>query len=127
MRTFRNELKKLGADGRRSLVQEARLSGDWPGGGYVNRHQMKHAPSLTPDEYQAWAQSVKNRPGVEVYAYIHGIHLARGLAFVDHDENTIVWFSLDENQNVSAFHPDEGTRAFLANKPEYERLKETEL
>lgn len=127
MKEFTVELDSMGKEGRQALVQGARLSDRWRSDGDVLAHQRKHAPNLGQDEYRAWAQTVKNRAGVEVYAYIHSIKLTRGVAFVDHDENTVVWFSLEEGRNLSVFHPDEGTRRFIDNKPEYKRLKETEL
>lgn len=127
MKAFDAELENLGVDGRRGLVQGARLSEKWPFDSYVKWHARKHGEGRTPEQYTAWAQAVKNRAGTEVYAYIHSIKLARGLAFVDHRENTVVWFSVEEDQNASVFHPEEGTSQFLASKPEYRRLRETEL
>ena len=107
-------------------MQHARLSDAWPNERYVRWHARKHGEGRSGDQYVAWAQAIKNRPGTEVYAYVHS-DMTCGFAFINRREDAVVWFSLDEDQNMSVFHPDEGVSRFLDRKTTYWRLRETEL
>jgi hypothetical protein len=126
---FRETLDELGEAGRIDLVERARQTATWPGGTWLARHWDKHRRgSQSEREYAAWVEATKNKPGVEVYAFVHMTTRRRGLAFVDHRDGAVIWFDVERMCNVSGFTPTEGTRRFLAGKDhDYWRLKETEL
>jgi hypothetical protein len=129
VREYRAYLDKLTPEARADFVDAARRNEDWPDKAFLVSHANKWGEGKRADAYADWAYLIKNRPGVRVYAYIHPVHLNRGLAFVDMDEGWIVQFDADLNQNFECFRPPKGIRPWVADKEAlgtHWRLKETE-
>jgi hypothetical protein len=127
---FAEELEGLGAEGRMELVNAARRAGGWPSKEYLAGHAKKWGEGRRPEQYADWAQTVKKRAGIEVYAYIHPVQRNRGLAFVDHREGVVVNYDLDQQMNFDCFVPARPTRLWIADKLAsklYRRIRDTEL
>lgn len=127
---FADDLEALGPEGRMELVNAARRAASWPSDEYLAGHARKWGAGRRPEQYAEWAQLIKRRAGVEVYAYIHPVHQNRGLAFVDHREGAVVNFDLDKQLNFDCFVPARPTRLWLADQVRrglYRRLRDTEL
>jgi hypothetical protein len=116
---------------RRALVDAAREESRWlgePDRSWLHTHARKHGHDRTDEQYRAWGQAIKKRPGTQVYAMIHPIHGTTGLAFIEPTQRVLVWYDLDQGVNRSCFYLDETVEGFLANKGDlYWRLPETEL
>lgn len=113
---------------RWALVDAARQEDRWPNRRWIESHRAEKMPDLTLGRYVALAQSVKRRPGTQVYALIHIIHGNEGLAFIDPERRLLVWFSLDAHRNFSCFYLEETLDVFLEQKGDlYWRLPDTEL
>jgi hypothetical protein len=127
-RTFASRLEAMGTQERWDLVDSARKEESWPDSAWLESHCAEKMPDLTPTQYVALTQSVKRRPGTQVYALIHSIHGNEGLAFIDPDRRVLVWFNLDDQVNLSCFYLEETLDAFLRPKGDlYWRLADTEL
>jgi hypothetical protein len=127
---FAHELEEMGADERARFVNRARETLRWPSLPFLKLHAAKWGQGRRPDQYAEWAQLVKRRPGVEVYAYIHPVHRSRGLLFVDHRESVAVSVDVDQEMNFDLFTPARPSRLWLAEKTAsnlYVRLRDTEL
>jgi hypothetical protein len=125
---FARRLDVMAAAERWQLVEEARQEERWPNAAWVKSHRAEKMPDLTAAQYKTLAQSVKRRPGTQVYALIHIIHGNEGLAFIDPERRVLVWFNLDEARNFSCFYLEESVDAFLEQKGDfYWRLPDTEL
>jgi hypothetical protein len=125
---FAARLDAMAAAERWQLVEDARPEELWPDAAWVERHRAEKMPDLRVAQYKALAQSVKRRPGTQVYAFIHLIHGNEGLAFIDPERRLLVWFNLDVNRNLSCLYLEESVDAFLELKGDlYWRLPDTEL
>ncbi len=128
---YRAYLAGLGPEGRVDFVDAARRSEDWPipTERYLAGHAVKWGRGKTGSQYGQWAYDIKNRAGVHVYAYIHPIHGNRGIAFVDLEQDAIVQFDCDVNQNFDCLTPPSGARRWIADKRAlgtHWRLRDTE-
>ncbi len=83
---------------------------------YLASHAVKWGRGRTGRQYAQWAYDIKNRAGVRVCAYIHPIHGNRGIAFVDLEQDAIVQFDCDVNQNFDCLTPPSGARRWIADK-----------
>jgi hypothetical protein len=125
---FALELEAMSPQERWKLVDIARHDDRWPDPGWLARHCSEKMPDLTSGQYLALAQSIKRRPGTQIYAFIHSSHGNAGLAFVDPDRRILVWYSVDDRVNLSCFYLEETVEAFLRPKGDlYWRLPDTEL
>ena len=125
---FARRLEAMTSAERWDLVDAARKEVRWPNPGWIESHRSEKMPDLTTSQYQALAQSIKRRPGIHVYAFVHVIHGNEGLAFIDPERRLLVWYSLDDQVNMSCFYLEETVEAFLAQKGDlYWRLPDTEL
>lgn len=125
---FARRLAEMATEDRWALVDAARQEDRWPNRAWIESHRAEKMPDLTLGQYVALAQSVKRRPGTQVYALIHIIHGNEGLAFIDPEHRLLVWFSLDAHRNFSCFYLEETLDVFLEQKGDfYWRLPDTEL
>jgi hypothetical protein len=125
---LKQRLDALTPEDRWALVDAARSENRWPSDQWLRDHAAEHSPERTPEQYRAWAQAIKRRPGTQVYALIHIIHGNEALAFIDPRERSLVWFDLDSDRNLSCFYIEETFAIFLAHKGTlYWRLPDVEL
>lgn len=131
IKSYRDDLQRLGADGRLAFVDAARRNEDWPvpQDRYLAGHARKHWPGHTPAAYAQRAYDIKNRAGVYVLAYIHPVHGNRGLAFVDVEWDMVVQFDCEQHLNFDCLSPANGAKRWMAEQLAREthwRLKDTE-
>jgi hypothetical protein len=130
-RAYRRDLESMGRECRMDFVDMARRNEEWPqpSARYLAAHARKWGLGRQGPAYAQWAYEIKNGPGVLVLAYIHHVHRNRGLAFVDHQQDAIVLFDVEENQNRDVFSPLNGSRRWVTDKTAngtHWRLKDTE-
>jgi hypothetical protein len=131
IRDYRAFLDGLGSEGRVDFVDAARRNEDWPSPqrAFLVAHARKWGRGRQADAYSQWAYDTKNRAGVRVYAYIHAVHLTRGVAFVDMAEDVVVHFDCDGNLNFDCFSPSTGVERAIKDwvaRGTHWRLRDTE-
>lgn len=115
-------------EGRWLLVEAARQETRWPSPSWLKGHAAEHSPDRTASQYAGWAQAIKRRPGTQVYALVHPVHGNDAIAFIDPQDRVLVWFSLEENVNLSCFYIDLPVVDYLVQQGDaYWRLPDTEL
>jgi hypothetical protein len=131
VRDFKRHLEGLGSEGRVDFVDAARRNEDWPEPQeqYLAGHARKWGRGKRPSDYAQLAYDIKNRPGTQVFAYIHPVKRNRGVAFVDLGADLIVLFDADLARNFDLFSPSSGARRWLKDKTTagtHWRLRDTE-
>lgn len=115
-------------EARWALIDLARQQTTWPSISWLRLHVAEHASGRNETQYIAWAQSIKRRPGTQVYALVHPLHGTEALAFIDPKERVLVWFDLERNANLSCFYLDLPLPDYLAERSDTQwRLPDTEL
>lgn len=128
LETFAGRLAAMTQEERRNLVDSARRETRWPSRAWLEQHARTHGLGRTPEQYAAWAQTVKVRLTSRVYAMIHVVHGTEALAFIDPVRRELVWFGLEDQVNLSCFALEVTADAFVARTHGlYLRLMDTEL